>query len=51
MMKNVHDGLIDPQLLLITEEVYCHLGGYVNSQDSQVRTGNKLPRISPDFTT
>jgi hypothetical protein len=34
----VHDGLIDPQLLFITDEVYFHLSGYVNSQNIWVRS-------------
>jgi hypothetical protein len=36
MLKNVHDGLIDPQLLFITEEAYFHLSGYVHSQNTRI---------------
>jgi hypothetical protein len=36
MMENVHDGLVDPQLLFITDEVNFHLSGYVNSQNTQI---------------
>jgi hypothetical protein len=33
MLKNVHDGLVDPQLLFITGKAYFHLSSYVNSQN------------------
>jgi hypothetical protein len=36
MLKNVHDGLVDPQLLFITDEAYFHLSGYVNSQHTRI---------------
>jgi hypothetical protein len=36
MLKNVHDGLIDPQLLFITDEAYFHLSSYVNSQNTRI---------------
>jgi inhibitor of nuclear factor kappa-B kinase subunit alpha len=36
MLKNVHDGLVDPQLLFITDEAYFHLSGYVNSQNTRI---------------
>jgi hypothetical protein len=36
MLKNVHDGLVDPQLLFITDEAYFHLSGYVNSQSTRI---------------
>jgi hypothetical protein len=29
MLKSVHDGLIDPQLLIITDEAYFDSRGYV----------------------
>jgi hypothetical protein len=32
----MHDGLLDPQLLFITNEVYFHLGSYVNSQNTRI---------------
>jgi hypothetical protein len=36
MLKNMHDGLVDPQLLFITDEAYFHLSGYVNSQSTRI---------------
>jgi hypothetical protein len=36
MLKNVHNELVDPQLLFITDEAYFHLSGYVNSQNTQI---------------
>jgi hypothetical protein len=38
MLKNMHDGLVDPQLLFITDEAYFHLSGYVNSQNTRIRS-------------
>jgi hypothetical protein len=35
MLKNVHNGLVEPQLLFITDEAYFHLTGYVNSQNAR----------------
>lgn len=32
MLKNVHNGLVDPELMFRTDEVYLHLNSYVNSQ-------------------
>jgi hypothetical protein len=34
--ENVHDGLVDPQLLLIPDEAYVQLSGYVNSQNTRI---------------
>jgi hypothetical protein len=39
MLKNVHDGLVDPQLLFIADEAYFHLSGYVNSQNTRIWSG------------
>jgi hypothetical protein len=36
MLKNVHDGLTDSQLLFITDEAYFQLNGYVNSQNTWI---------------
>jgi hypothetical protein len=36
ILKNVHDGLIDPQLLFVTDEAHFHLSSYVNSQNTQI---------------
>jgi hypothetical protein len=36
MLKNVYDGLVDPQLLFITDEAYFHLSGYVNIQNTRI---------------
>jgi hypothetical protein len=33
MLKNVHDGLVDPQLLLVND---FHLSCYVNDQNTQI---------------
>lgn len=35
MLQSVHDGIIDPSLLIKMDEVYFHLSGYVNSQNSR----------------
>jgi hypothetical protein len=35
MLKNGHDGLVDSQLLFITDEAYFHLSGYVNPQNTR----------------
>jgi hypothetical protein len=39
MLKNVHDGLLDPQLLFVTDEAYFHVSGYVNYQKKQIWSG------------
>jgi transposase len=36
MQKNVHNGLVDPQLLFITNEAYFHLSNYINSQNRRI---------------
>jgi hypothetical protein len=32
MLKNVHNGLVDPKLMFISDEVYFCLRTYINSQ-------------------
>jgi hypothetical protein len=34
LLKNVHDRLIDHQLLFLTDEAYFHLSGYVNCKNT-----------------
>jgi hypothetical protein len=36
MLKNMHEGLVNPQLLLITDEAYFRLSGYVNPQKTGI---------------
>jgi hypothetical protein len=38
MLQNVHNGLVEPQMLFITDEAYFHLSCYVNSQNIQIWT-------------
>jgi hypothetical protein len=45
MLKNVHDGLIDPQLLFITDEAYFHLSGYVNIQNTRIWSDENLHSV------
>jgi hypothetical protein len=33
MLENVHNRLVDPQLLFITDKAYFHLSDYLNSQN------------------
>jgi hypothetical protein len=41
MLQNVHEGLVDPQLLFKTDGAYFHLSGYVNSQNMQIWSDEK----------
>jgi hypothetical protein len=34
LLKEDHDGLVDRPLQFITDEAYCHLGVYVNCQET-----------------
>jgi hypothetical protein len=36
MLKNVHNGLRDPQLLVIIDEAYFHISGYVIFQNTRI---------------
>jgi hypothetical protein len=36
MLKNVHGGLVNSQLLFITNEAYFHLSGYVNARNTRI---------------
>lgn len=50
MLKILHNGLVDPQLLFITDEAYFHISSYINSQDTSVwSNGNSLG--APDSVT
>jgi hypothetical protein len=31
LLQNVHDGIVDPQLLFMTHEAWFHVGGHVNA--------------------
>jgi hypothetical protein len=44
-LKNVHDGLVDPQLLFITDEASFHLSGYVNSQNTRIWSGQNTHAV------
>lgn len=36
MLKNVHSGLVDHQLLFVTDKAYFHFKGYVNCQNTWI---------------
>jgi hypothetical protein len=42
MLKNVHDGFVDPQLLFITDNAYFHFSGYVNSRKKRIWNLRKI---------
>jgi hypothetical protein len=31
LLQNMHNGIMDPQLLLITDEAWFHVSGHVNA--------------------
>ena len=35
IMQSVHDGTVDPSQLIMTDEAWFHLSGYVHSQNSR----------------
>jgi hypothetical protein len=47
MLQNVHDWLIDLQLLFITDEAYFHWSGYVNSQNTWIWSDEKPHAVHP----
>jgi hypothetical protein len=36
ILKNMHNGLVDPQLLIVTDEAHFHVNSYVNPQSTQI---------------
>ena len=36
LLQNVHDGIVDPQLLFMTDEAWFHVGGHVNAQNVRI---------------
>lgn len=50
MVKIVHNGLVDPQLLFITDEAYFHISSYISSQDTWIWS-NGYSLSAPDFVT
>jgi hypothetical protein len=36
LLQNVHDGILDPQLLFMTNEAWFHVCGHVNAQNVRI---------------
>jgi hypothetical protein len=36
LLRNVHDGIIDPNLFFMIDEAWFHVSGYVNAQNSRI---------------
>jgi hypothetical protein len=51
MLKNVHKGLVDPQLPFITGEAYYHLSDHVNSQITWSCGDKKMTPVFTRFIT
>jgi hypothetical protein len=48
--ENVHDGVVDPQLLFMTDEACFHVTGYVNSFPPQKKHESGVTKILTQFT-
>jgi hypothetical protein len=44
LLQNVHDGLMDPQLLFITDEAWFYISGRVNMQNVRIWS-NEIPHV------
>jgi hypothetical protein len=40
LLQNVHDGIMDPQLLFMTDEAWLHVSGRVNAQNVRIWSDN-----------
>jgi hypothetical protein len=36
LLQNVHHGIVDPQLLFMTDEAWFHVSGHVNAQNVRI---------------
>jgi hypothetical protein len=45
ILKNMHDGIVDPQLLFITDETYFHICGCVNSHNTRIWSDENLHAV------
>jgi hypothetical protein len=36
LLQNVHDGIVDPQVLIMTDEAWLHLSGHANAQNVRI---------------
>jgi hypothetical protein len=37
LLQNMHNGLVDPQLLFITDEAWVYVSGHVNTQNVNMK--------------
>jgi hypothetical protein len=45
ILKNVHNELLDPWLLFITDAAYFHLSSHVNPQTTQILSDENLHAV------
>jgi hypothetical protein len=42
-LQNVHDGIVAPQLLFMTDEAWYHVSGHVSAQNVRIRSDDENP--------